>query len=124
MKSYTVTVNGAVYDVTVEENTNGAFAPTLSRTPVMNAAPTAPKVATSAGNGAKGSKSVTAGAAGKILKVDVKIGDKVTVGQQVAILEVMKMETPIVSSDEGVVASVEIKEGDSVEAGATLVTLN
>ena len=39
-------------------------------------------------------------------------------------LEVMKMETPIVSSDEGVVASVEIKEGDSVEAGATLVTLN
>ena len=120
MKSYTVTVNGVVYDVTVEENTNGAFAPTLSRTPVMNA----PKAAPSAGNGAKGSKSVTAGAAGKILKVDVKIGEKVTVGQQVAILEVMKMETPIVSSDEGVVASVEIKEGDSVEAGATLVTLN
>ena len=124
MKSYTVTVNGVVYDVTVEENTNGAFAPTLSRTPVMNAAPAAPKAAPSAGNGAKGSKSVTAGAAGKILKVDVKIGDKVTVGQQVAILEVMKMETRIVSSDEGVVASVEIKEGDSVEAGATLVTLN
>ena len=124
MKSYTVTVNGVVYDVTVEENTNGAFAPTLSRTPVMNAAPAAPKAAPSAGNGAKGSKSVTAGAAGKILKVDVKIGDKVTVGQQVAILEVMKMETLIVSSDEGVVASVEIKEGDSVEAGATLVTLN
>ena len=124
MKSYTVTVNGVVYDVTVEENTNGAFAPTPSRTPVMNAAPAAPKAAPAAGGGSKGSKSVTAGAAGKILKVDVKIGDKVTVGQQVAILEVMKMETPIVSSDEGVVASIEIKEGDSVEAGATLVTLN
>ena len=83
----------------------------------------APKAAPAAST-AQGSKQVVAGAAGKILKVNVNVGDKVSVGQTVAMLEVMKMETPIVSSDEGVVASVEIKEGDSVEAGATLVTLN
>ncbi|MGN0170201.1 MAG: biotin/lipoyl-containing protein [Lachnospiraceae bacterium] len=123
MKSYTVTVNGVVYDVTVEENTNGGFEPSPSRTPVMPTAPV-PKTSSAAGSAAKGSKTVTAGAAGKILKIDVKAGDKVTVGQQVAVLEVMKMETPIVSSDEGVVVSIEVKEGDNVEAGATLVTLN
>lgn len=120
MKSYTVTVNGVTYDVTVEEN-NGAVAPQMSaprRQPVMPA-----KEATKS-TGAKGAKAVTAGAAGKILKIEVKVGDTVKVGQSVAMLEVMKMETPIVSSDEGVVASIEIKEGDNVEAGATLITLN
>lgn len=121
MKSYTVTVNGVTYDVTIEENTNGAVsAPIPQRAPVMPVMAPTPV----AGNQAKGAKAVTAGAAGKILKVDVKVGDNVKVGQQVAVLEVMKMETPIVSSDEGVVATVDIKEGDNVEAGAALVTLN
>ncbi|MBE5906863.1 MAG: acetyl-CoA carboxylase biotin carboxyl carrier protein subunit [Lachnospiraceae bacterium] len=120
MKSYTVTVNGVTYDVTVEEN-NGLVAPQMSaprRQPVM---PTkeAPKA-----SGSKGAKAVTAGAAGKILKIEVKIGDTVKAGQSVAMLEVMKMETPIVTSEDGVVASIEIKEGDNVEAGATLITLN
>ncbi len=121
MKSYTVTVNGVTYDVTVEENMNGAVASEPRRQPVMQQ-PIAPKAAPAAGQ--QGAKQVTAGAAGKILKVDVKVGDQVSVGQTVAMLEVMKMETPIVSSDAGTVASVEIKEGDSVEAGATLITLN
>lgn len=122
MKSYTVTVNGVTYDVTIEENASGAMsAPIPQRAPVMPAAAPAVKPANT---GVKGGKAVTAGAAGKILKVDVKVGDAVKVGQQVAVLEVMKMETPIVSSDEGVVATVEIKEGDNVEAGAALVTLN
>lgn len=120
LKNYTVTVNGVAYDVTVEEN-NGAALSAPRRTP---SAPVAAAPAAAAPSAAKGGKSVTAGAAGKILKIDVKVGDAVKVGQQVALLEVMKMETPIVSSDDGVVASIEIKEGDSVEAGATLVTLN
>lgn len=120
MKSYTVTVNGVTYDVTIEENTTGAVsAPVVQRAPVM---PEAPKAKSN--SQAKGDKVVSAGAAGKILKVDVKVGEHVNVGQQVAVLEVMKMETPIVSSDEGVVATVDIKEGDNVEAGAALVTLN
>ena len=89
MKSYTITVNGVPYDVTVEEN-NGVEAPVRRTAPTMAApAPAAPV----APAGAKGAKSVTAGAAGKVLKVDVKAGDSVTRGQQVAVLEVMKMET-------------------------------
>lgn len=123
MKSYTVTVNGVVYDVTVEDKANAETTVGMQRTPVMPQAPVSAPAPAPA-SAAKGAKAVTAGAAGKILKVNVKVGDKVTVGQTVAMLEVMKMETPIVSSDEGVVASIEIKDGDSVEAGATLVTLN
>lgn len=122
MKSYTVTVNGVTYDVTVEENAGGAV-PQMDMPRRQPSMPVKPAKAAAAG-GAKGAKAITAGAAGKILKVDVKIGDTVKVGQNVAMLEVMKMETPIVSSDEGTVATIEIKEGDNVEAGATLITLN
>ncbi len=118
LKNYTITVNGVAYDVTVEENGTGASSmASMPVAPVKNVMPAAPA-------GPKGGKSVTAGAAGKLLKVEVKVGDKVTKGQSVAVLEVMKMETPIVSSDEGVVASVEVKEGSMVEAGQVLVTLN
>lgn len=121
LKNYTITVNGVAYDVTVEENGTGASSmASMPTAPVKNVMPAAP----AAPAGPKGGKSVTAGAAGKLLKVEVKVGDKVTKGQSVAVLEVMKMETPIVSSDEGVVASVEVKEGSMVEAGQVLVTLN
>ncbi len=122
MKNYTITVNGVAYDVTVEENTgvnnrSMASAPVLQRTPVV--APAAPVA-----SGNKGGISVTAGAAGKVLKINVKPGDKVNAGDTVAILEVMKMETAVVTSDAGVVASVETKEGEMIEAGAPIVTLN
>ncbi|MBO4214250.1 MAG: biotin/lipoyl-binding protein [Lachnospiraceae bacterium] len=119
LKNYTITVNGVAYDVTVEENGAGNAAPRMEMpvAPVKNVMPAAP-------TGPKGGKTVTAGAAGKLLKLEVKVGDTVKKGQSVAVLEVMKMETPIVSSDEGVVASVEVKEGSMVEAGQVLVTLN
>ena len=122
LKNYTITVNGVAYDVTVEENGAGSAAPRMEMpaAPVKSVMP----ASTSAPAGPKGAKSVTAGAAGKLLKVEVKVGDTVKKGQSVAVLEVMKMETPIVSSDEGVVASVEVKEGSMVEAGQVLVTLN
>ena len=120
LKNYTITVNGVAYDVTVEENGAGAPRMEMPAAPVksvMSAAPAAPA-------GPKGGKTVTAGAAGKLLKLEVKVGDTVKKGQSVAVLEVMKMETPIVSSEDGVVASVEAKEGSMVEAGQVLVTLN
>jgi len=120
MKNYTITVNGVAYDVTVEENTGAATRPVMSA-PIPQKAPVA---AAPVSTGNKGGISVTAGAAGKVLKLCVNVGDAVKSGDQIAILEVMKMETPVVTSDAGTVASVETKEGEMIEAGATIVTLN
>ena len=102
MKSYTITVNGNVYDVTVEENTNGAPA----AAPAPRAAAPAPAPAA-----APAPRAAAPGAA-------VKKGDPVVV------LEIMKMETPVVAPQDGTVASVDVTKGETVESGAVLATMN
>ena len=97
MKNYTITVNGNVYDVTVEEN--GAGAPAAA--PV--AAP---------------------GAAGKVFQVPTSVGQKVEAGDTVIIIEAMKMEIPVVAPEAGTIASIDVAVGDAVESGAVLATLN
>lgn len=116
MKNYTITVNGNVYDVTVEEtgSTSGAAAPRRTA-----AAPAAP--AASAG---AGSIKIEAGAAGKVFKIEKKVGDAVKKGDAVLVLEIMKMETPVVAPEDGTVASIDVAVGDAVESGALLATLN
>ena len=123
MKSYTITVNGNVYDVTVEENVGGAApaAPVRKAAPVAapKAAPAAPKAA-----GAAGGIKVTAGAAGKVFKIEASVGQKVSKGDAVIIIEAMKMEIPVVAPEDGTVASIDVAVGDAVEAGGVLATLN
>ena len=132
MKSYTITVNGNVYDVTVEENVGGAVAPAPRKAaaPVApKAAPAAPKAAGAAGGikveaGAAGGIKVEAGAAGKVFKIEANVGQKVSKGDAVVIIEAMKMEIPVVAPEDGTVASIDVAVGDAVEAGAVLATLN
>ena len=121
MKNYTITVNGNVYDVTVEEtgSTSGAAAP--RRTAAKPAA--APAAAPAASAGA-GSIKIDAGAAGKVFKIEKKVGDAVKKGDAVLVLEIMKMETPVVAPEDGTVASIDVAVGDAVESGALLATLN
>lgn len=118
MKSYTITVNGNVYDVTVEENTAGA---PVSAAP--KAAPKAPAAAPKKAAGA-GSIRVEAGAAGKVFKIEASVGQQVKKGDAVVIIEAMKMEIPVVAPEDGTVASIELAVGDSCEAGTVLATLN
>lgn len=120
MKSYTITVNGNVYDVTVEENTNGAPA----AAPAPRAAAPAPAPAAKPAAGAAGSISITAGAAGKVVDVVAAPGAAVKKGDPVVVLEIMKMETPVVAPQDGTVASVEVAKGETVESGAVLATMN
>ncbi len=123
MKSYTITVNGNVYDVTVEENTNGA--PAAAPAPRAAAAPApAPAAKPAAAAGAAGSISITAGAAGKVVDVVAAPGAAVKKGDPVVVLEIMKMETPVVAPQDGTVASVEVAKGETVESGAVLATMN
>lgn len=120
MKSYTITVNGNVYDVTVEEN-GAVSAPAAA--PRRAAAPAAAPTAKPAAAGA-GSVKIEAGAAGKVFKLEKSVGDAVKKGDSIMVLEIMKMETPVVATQDGTVASINVSVGDMVEAGALLATLN
>ncbi len=129
MKSYTITVNGNVYDVTVEEKTPG-FAPAQSPAPAPVPAPAAPAPAQAAADASSGSPSgagritVKAGAAGKVFKIEAAVGQSVQPGDPVVIIEAMKMEIPVVAPEAGTVASIDVAVGDAIEAGAVLATLN
>ncbi len=122
MKNYTITVNGNVYDVCVEEN--GAAAPSTAAASKRAAAPVAVPAAKPAASGAAGSVRIEAGAAGKVFKLEAKVGDSVKKGDTILVLEIMKMETPVVATEDGTVASIDVAVGDSVESGALLATLN
>lgn len=123
MKNYTITVNGNVYDVTVEEgaSTGAVSAPAAPKAaPKAAAAPAAKPAAT----GTAGSVKINAPMPGKIVDIKVKVGDAVKKGQTVLVLEAMKMENDIVAPEDGTVASINAAVGSAVEAGETIATLN
>ena len=124
MKSYTITVNGNVYDVTVEENGSVSAPAAAPRRAAAPAAPAAaPKAAPKAAAGAAGSIEVKAGAAGKVFKLDTTVGQAVKKGDAVLTIEAMKMEIPVVAPEDGTVASINVAVGDAIESGAVLATL-
>ena len=134
MKTYNITVNGVTYTVEVEEvgATASAAAPAApAATPAApvaapaapKAAPAAPKAAPAAPKAA-GSVNVKAPMPGNIIKVNCKIGAAVKKGDVLIVLEAMKMENDICAPEDGVVASIEVSQGATVETDALLVTLN
>ena len=66
---------------------------------------------------------ITAPMGGKILEVKVNVGDTVNEGDEVIIIEAMKMELPIASTESGTVKEVKCNNGDTVEADAVLLSL-
>ena len=62
--------------------------------------------------------------AGNLWKVHVKAGDQIEKGQEVAILESMKMEIPFVADRSGIVKEVKKNEGDFVNEGDVLLELS
>ena len=123
MKNYTITVNGTVYEVSVEEGGAGSA-------PVRAAAPkAAPKAAPAAAApkaaaGAAGSVEVTASVPGKVFKIEANTGATVKAGDPIVILEAMKMEIRVVAPEDGTVASINVAVGDAVESGDVLATMN
>ena len=60
---------------------------------------------------------------GKVIDVKVKVGDAVNEGDEIIILEAMKMELPVVTEESGTVKEIKCKNGDAVEADFVLVVL-
>lgn len=113
-----LSVNGTPYKVTVDkELRKSAPAPRPTATVVK------PTVAAAPASTSGKTHSITSPLPGTILKVNVKVGDKVTQGQCVLMLEAMKMENSIESDYNGTVTAVKVAQGDSVMEGDVLVTI-
>ena len=129
MRKFNIKVNGNAYEVEVEEIGGVASAPVAAApvaAPVAAPAPQAAPVASapSQPSGAAGSIKVEAPMPGTVLKINVAVGDTVSEGQAVVILEAMKMENEIASPASGTVASIVVSQGASVNSGDVLITLN
>jgi biotin carboxyl carrier protein len=110
MKRYSVTVNGAVYDVVVDETDTLDTPPKAQPAPVQT--------------GEQGSIKIESPMPGNIIDVKVGAGDKVQKSAVIAILEAMKMENDVVAPSDGTIASVNVKKGDSVNTGTVIATMN
>ena len=119
-----VTVNGTDYQVELENapaapvQTAPAAAPVAAPAPAAPAASAAPKPAASGAG-----KAVTSPLPGVVIAVKVNVGDSVKAGQEVAVLEAMKMENSIEATQDGTVTAIHVAKGDSVLEGAAIVTI-
>ena len=115
MKKYTITVNGTAYDVVVEEAGSVASAPKAAPAPAP-----APKAAAPV---AAGATTVSAPMPGKVLSVNVKVGDAVKAGDVLMILEAMKMQNEIMAPADGTVADVRVSAGQTVGTGDVMIVM-
>ena len=115
-EAYSVQVDGKVYNVVVAPD--GQLSD-IQVPPAQSAAAAAP--APAAGGAVE---SIGAPLAGNIFKVLVRPGDAFAEGDVVMILEAMKMETEIRAAKGGTVASIDVKEGDSVTVGQSLLSFS
>ena len=113
-----VTVNGTDYQVELE---NAPAAPVQTAPAAVQTAPAASAAPKPAASGA--GKAVTSPLPGVIIAVKVNVGDSVKAGQEVAVLEAMKMENSIEATQAGTVTAIHVAKGDSVLEGAAIVTI-
>ena len=117
-----VTVNGAEYTVEwekpVEEKPVVKVQPVAAK-PTASPAPAAQPAAPAPAGG----HSIKTPLPGVIIDVKVNVGDTVTKGQTVVVLEAMKMENNINTDRDGKVAAIQVAKGDTVADGAVLVVL-
>ena len=108
VESYSVKVDGQVYEV--EVGPSGSVS-SVNQVSSVATAPTSP------------AQTIDSPLAGNIFKVHVQVGDLISEGDVVIVMEAMKMETEIRSTHSGAVISVHIKEGDNVKVGDLLIGL-
>ena len=118
-----VTVNGKSYEVELDRPAKPAVSKPIARPAAAPAAAPvaaapAPKAAPAAGGAG-----IKAPLPGVILDIKVKVGDAVSKGQTVAILEAMKMENNINADREGTVVSINVEKGQSIAEGTDIITL-
>ena len=114
MKTYKVKVNGKLYEVQLEA---------VSESTESISAPAKAPATTSSAPVSAGASVVEAPIAGKVLKINVNVGDTVKKGQVVAIIEAMKLENEIPASADGVVKEICVSVGATVNNKDKLIIL-
>jgi biotin carboxyl carrier protein len=139
-KHLRITVEGKVYEVVVEDVTEDAGStfyqlpatgapmtapPTPAQAPTPGtSAPAAAAPAAASAPTAAGAEDKVAPLGGVIVEISVKEGDKVKQGDQVAVIEAMKMKTIVAADHDGTVRNIRVKAGDAVDAGQVLMTIS
>ena len=127
----TITINGTSYSVEVEK-TGGSIAPSAptavapaAPAAAAPAAPAAPKAAPQAAPVpvSAGDTTIKAPMPGKVSKVNVKVGDKVSKGDVLMFLEAMKMQNEIAASVVGIVKVVNVSNDENVKPGQVLAVI-
>jgi biotin carboxyl carrier protein len=107
MKNYKITVNGVVYEVSVEEVTNKPG--NVKKTEINKSIK-------------EDFSSFRSPLPGKVLEINVNKGDIVKKGDLLMLLEAMKMENEIVSTFDGVIREINVIKGNTVESGDEILT--
>ncbi|MCG2419824.1 acetyl-CoA carboxylase biotin carboxyl carrier protein subunit [Aequorivita sp. F47161] len=105
-RNYTLSINGNRYQVTIENQLDALIS----------------KMGLSLGN-ASVEDEINAPMPGLILEVNVSVGDTVSKGDYVCVLEAMKMENTLTAPRDGVIKAVNITKGETVEKGMLLIEL-
>ena len=120
-----VIVNGEEFEVELEQNGENWIATVGGQTfeiTVPDSGP-APKQKRSTGGKSKKSGKVSANIPGKVVTVEVSLGDEVVEGQVIMILEAMKMQNEIQAPVSGTVTEIHCEEGQSIEANVPLLVI-
>lgn len=125
MKKLRVTVDGKVFEVTVEMADEPAAVSTKTAASPAGtaAAPVAAVAPTPVASGTVAPGAVRSPLAGKIVSIDVQTGAPVAVGAQLVTIEAMKMNTFVYADRAGTVTAINTKPGDAVEEGAALLVI-
>jgi biotin carboxyl carrier protein len=129
-----ITVHGVTYEVDVEIlDAEEGFAESAPLPPAGRTAPTpkrgvptglpvaTPQTAVSTAPPAAGTSSLLSPIAGTVLELECKVGDQVTEGQPLVVIEAMKMKTAVPAPGEGRIRAVQVAVGDTVREGQVLV---
>ena len=115
MKKYEIEIDGQVYHVKVRELPDDAV---MTEQPKADSGKSTADVAPQTEG-----KAMLAPMAGTVLRILVKEGQRVKKGENLIVLEAMKMENEIVADEDGVVRRILVKENDSVETDQALLIL-
>jgi biotin carboxyl carrier protein len=112
-------VNGTIYEVEIHGEVKTSKTPKLIRKPVEKM----PGEGQIKKNASTGKHKVTAPLPGTILKINISVGDTVAEGQNIMVMEAMKMENQIQTGKGGEVTAIKVNVGDSVLQDDVLIEI-